>query len=140
VFSMTQQAVQLGQLPRMEIRHTSATDYGQIYVPRMNTLLGVGVVLIVLIFKTSDALTAAYGIAVTGVMVIDTFNAGIVAGKQWRWPILLVIGLVGAMGISDLLVFVANSLKIPEGGWLPLIIAAGVFIGMDTWRRGRRVH
>jgi KUP system potassium uptake protein len=140
VFSMTQQAVQLGQLPRMEIRHTSATDYGQIFVPRMNAFLGVGVVLIVLIFKSSDALTAAYGIAVTGVMVIDTFNAGIVAGKQWRWPTLLVIGLFGAMGISDLLFFVANSLKIPEGGWLPLFIAFCVFIGMDTWRRGRRVH
>jgi KUP system potassium uptake protein len=140
VFSMTQQAVQLGQLPRMEIRHTSATDYGQIFVPRMNTLLGVGVVLIVLIFKSSDALTAAYGIAVTGVMVIDTFNAGIVAGKQWRWPLLLTFGLFGAMGISDLLFFISNSLKIPEGGWLPLFIAACAFLGMDTWRRGRRVH
>ena len=140
VFSMTQQAVQLGQLPRMEIRHTSATDYGQIYVPRMNTLLVVGVVLIVLIFKSSDALTAAYGIAVTGVMVIDTFNAGIVVGKQWRWPLLLALCLFGAMGASDLLFFIANSLKIPEGGWLPLAIAAAVFIGMDTWRRGRRVH
>jgi len=140
VFSMTQQAVQLGQLPRMEIRHTSATDYGQIYVPRMNSLLAVGVVLIVLIFKNSGALTAAYGIAVTGVMVIDTFNASLVAGKQWRWPTLLVIGLFGAMGISDLIFFVSNSLKIPEGGWLPLFIAACVFVGMDTWRRGRRVH
>jgi len=140
VFSMTQQAVQLGQLPRMEIRHTSATDYGQIFVPRMNTLLAVGVVLIVLIFKNSGALTAAYGIAVTGVMVIDTFNASLVAGKQWRWPTLLVIALFGAMGISDLLFFIANSLKIPEGGWLPLFIAACVFVGMDTWRRGRRVH
>jgi KUP system potassium uptake protein len=140
VFSMTQQAVQLGQLPRMEIRHTSATDYGQIFVPRMNTFLAIGVVLIVLIFKSSDALTAAYGIAVTGVMVIDTFNAGIVAGKQWRWPLLLTFGLFGAMGVSDVLFFIANSLKIPEGGWLPLFIAACVFIGMDTWRRGRRVH
>ncbi|HWU55641.1 MAG TPA: KUP/HAK/KT family potassium transporter, partial [Rhizomicrobium sp.] len=140
VFSMTQQAVQLGQLPRMEIRHTSATDYGQIFVPRMNSFLAVGVVLIVLIFKSSGALTAAYGIAVTGVMVIDTFNASLVAGKQWRWPTLLVIGLFGAMGISDLIFFVANSLKIPEGGWLPLFIATCVFIGMDTWRRGRRVH
>jgi KUP system potassium uptake protein len=100
----------------------------------------VWVVLIVLIFKSSDALTAAYGIAVTGVMVIDTFNASIVAGKQWRWPATLVIGLFGAMGISDLIFFVSNSLKIPEGGWLPLFIAACVFIGMDTWRRGRRVH
>jgi len=140
VFSMTQQAVQLGQLPRMEIRHTSATDYGQIYVPRMNAFLAVGVVLIVLIFKNSGALAAAYGIAVTGVMVIDTFNASIVAGKQWRWPLYVTIGLFGAMGISDLIFFVANSLKIPEGGWLPLFIAAAVFIGMDTWRRGRRVH
>ena len=140
VFSMTQQAVQLGLLPRMEIRHTSATDYGQIYVPRMNILLAVGVVLIVLIFKSSDALTAAYGIAVTGVMVIDTFNAGIVAGKQWRWPLIFTFCLFGAMGISDVIFFISNSLKIPEGGWLPLLIAFAVFIAMDTWRRGRRVH
>ena len=140
VFSMTQQAVQLGQLPRMEIRHTSAIDYGQIYVPRMNGMLAIGVVLIVLIFKSSGALAAAYGIAVTGVMVIDTFNASLVAGKQWRWAPLLVIGLFGAMGASDLIFFVSNSLKIPEGGWLPLFIAACVFIVMDTWRRGRRVH
>ena len=140
VFSMTQQAVQLGQLPRMEIRHTSATDYGQIYVPRMNGFLAIGVVLIVLIFKSSGALTAAYGIAVTGVMVIDTFNASLVAGKQWRWAPLLVICLFGAMGASDMIFFVSNSLKIPEGGWLPLFIAACVFLIMDTWRRGRRVH
>jgi KUP system potassium uptake protein len=140
VFSMTQQAVQLGQLPRMEIRHTSATDYGQIYVPRMNLFLCIGVVLIVLLFRSSDALTAAYGIAVTGVMVIDTFNASIVARRQWRWAPWLVVGLFGAMGISDLIFFVANALKIPEGGWLPLIIAAAVYIVMETWRRGRRVH
>ena len=140
VFSMTQQAVQLGQLPRMEIRHTSATDYGQIYVPRMNAFLAVGVVLIVLIFKNSGALTAAYGIAVTGVMVIDTFNASLVARKQWRWALPVVLLLFGGMGASDLLFFVANSLKIPEGDWLPLFIAACVFVVMDTWRRGRRVH
>ena len=140
VFSMTQQAVQLGQLPRMEIRHTSATDYGQIYVPQMNTLLGIGVVLIVLIFKTSDALTAAYGIAVTGVMVIDTMNAGIVAERQWRWPTWFALGLFGMMAASDMTFFTANSLKIPEGGWLPLFIAACAFLVMDTWRRGRRVH
>jgi len=140
VFSMTQQAVQLGQLPRMEIRHTSAIDYGQIYVPQMNTLLGIGVVLIVLIFKSSDALTAAYGIAVTGVMVIDTFNASWVANRQWRWPTWFAIALFGAMGASDMVFFVSNSLKIPEGGWLPLFIAACAFLVMDTWRRGRRVH
>jgi KUP system potassium uptake protein len=140
VFSMTQQAVQLGQLPRMEIRHTSATDYGQIYVPQMNTLLGIGVVLIVLIFKNSDALTAAYGIAVTGVMVIDTMNAGIVAERQWKWLTWFAILLFGAMGLSDFTFFVANALKIPEGGWLPIFIATCAFLVMDTWRRGRRVH
>src|SRR6185437_9664529 len=92
VFSMTQQAVQLGQLPRMEIRHTSATEYGQIYVPRMNVVLAVGV------------------------MVIDTFNASLVARKQWNWRFADVILLFGALGIIDLLFLAANSLKIPEGG------------------------
>jgi len=140
VFSMTQQAVQLGQLPRMEIRHTSATEYGQIYVPRMNVVLAIGVVLIVLIFKNSGALAAAYGIAVTGVMVIDTFNAALVARKQWLWSPSLVILLFGALGIIDFLFLSSNSLKIPEGGWLPLLIAAAMFLVMDTWRRGRRVH
>ena len=85
VFSITRQAVQLGQLPRMEIRHTSATERGQIYVPRINAMLCVGVVLIVLIFKSSDALAAAYGIAVTGVMVISTVLVGMVAIHRWRW-------------------------------------------------------
>jgi KUP system potassium uptake protein len=140
VFSVTQQAVQLGQLPRMEVRHTSATDYGQIYVPRLNLFLCIGVVLLVLIFKNSDSLLAAYGIAVTGVMVIDTFNAGIVAGKQWRWPALLALCLFGMMGFSDFILFVANALKIPHGGWLPLLLAAVIVAMMDTWRRGRRVH
>ncbi len=140
VFSMTQQAVQLGQLPRMEVRHTSATDYGQIYVPRVNLLLCIGVVLLVLIFRNSDSLLAAYGLAVTGVMVIDTFNAGLVASRQWRWAPWLVIGLFGLMGISDLILAGANALKIPQGGWLPLLLAAVVVVLMDTWRRGRRVH
>jgi len=140
VFSMTQQAVQLGKLPRMEIRHTSATDYGQIYVPRVNLLLAAGVVLLVLIFKHSDGLLAAYGLAVTGVMVIDTFNAGIVASRQWRWPALLAFCLFGAMGFSDVIFFAANILKIPAGGWMPMLFAIAVIIVMDTWRRGRRVH
>ena len=104
VFSMTQQAVQLGQLPRMEIRHTSATDYGQIYVPRMNALLCIGVVLIVLIFKSSGALAAAYGIAVTGVMVIDTFNASLVPRRQWHWASRCVVVLFGALALIDLVV------------------------------------
>ncbi|HEY2068327.1 MAG TPA: potassium transporter Kup [Rhizomicrobium sp.] len=140
VFSIAQQAVQLGQLPRMEIRHTSATDYGQIFVPRMNAYLCVGVVLIVLIFKSSGALAAAYGIAVTGVMVIDTFNVSLVAARQWRWDIRLVVALFGLLAAIDLLFLSANMLKIPEGGWLPLFIAACVFVLMETWRNGRRAH
>jgi KUP system potassium uptake protein len=140
VFSITQQAVQLGQLPRMEIRHTSATDYGQIYVPRMNAILLLGVVLIVLIFKTSGALATAYGIAVTGVMVIDTFNVSLVAVGQWKWKVPLIIAVFGLLGLIDILFLASNSLKVVEGGWLPLAIAACVFLIMETWRRGRRAH
>jgi KUP system potassium uptake protein len=140
VFSITQQAVQLGQLPRMEIRHTSATDYGQIYVPRMNSVLLLGVVLIVLIFKSSGALATAYGIAVTGVMVIDTFNVSLVALSQWKWRKPVVYGAFGLLGFIDILFLTSNSLKIVEGGWLPLAIAGCVFIMMETWRKGRRAH
>jgi KUP system potassium uptake protein len=140
VFSMTRQSVQLGQLPRMEIRHTSKTDFGQIFVPRMNALLLIGVVLIVLIFRTSGALAAAYGIAVTGVMVIDTFHVSLVAAKQWHWGVKLAVAIFGVLGLIDVTMLLANLLKIPQGGWLPLAIAAGVFVVMETWRLGRRIH
>jgi len=140
VFSITQQAVQLGQLPRMEVRHTSATEQGQIYVPRINAMLSVGVVLIVLIFKSSDALASAYGIAVTGVMAISTFLVAVVALRKWRWRLPVVIAVFGTLGLIDLTFLSANSLKIIEGGWLPLAVAAGVFVVMDTWRVGRRLH
>src|SRR3954468_6017525 len=140
VFSITRQAVQLGQLPRMEIRHTSATERGQIFVPRINAMLCVGVGLIVLIFKSSDALAAAYGIAVTGVMVISTALVGIVAANRWHWKLPAVLAVFGVLGLIDVTFLAANSLKIIEGGWLPLIVAAGTFVVMDTWRRGRRVH
>jgi KUP system potassium uptake protein len=140
VFSITSQAVQLGQLPRMEIRHTSAVEYGQIYVPRINAMLAVGVVLIVLIFKTSDSLAAAYGIAVTGVMVISTFLVAAVALRQWNWKPVTVVLVFGSLGLIDLAFLASNTLKVVQGGWLPLAIAAGVFIVMDTWRVGRRAH
>ncbi len=140
VFSITRQAVQLGQVPRMEIRHTSATERGQIYVPRINTMLAVGVVLIVLIFKTSDALAAAYGIAVTGVMVISTFLVGVIAVRRWRWRLPVVIAVFGSLGLVDLAFLSANTLKVVQGGWLPLAMAAMVFVLIDTWRVGRRVH
>jgi len=140
VFSITRQSVQLGQLPRMEIRHTSMTDYGQIYVPRMNALLLIGVVLIVLVFRSSSNLAAAYGIAVTGVMVIDTFHVSLVAARQWHWGIKLAIAVFGLLGLVDVTMLLSNMLKIPQGGWLPLAIATGVFIVMETWRIGRRAH
>jgi KUP system potassium uptake protein len=140
VFSIARQAVQLGRLPRMEIRHTSATNVGQIYVPRMNVILCIGVVLIVLIFHTSSSLAAAYGIAVSGVMAIDTFHASIVATKQWHWSLRGSIALFGLLFLIDLSFLAANSLKVVQGGWLPLLIAACVFLVMETWRVGRRAH
>ncbi|MBI3676875.1 MAG: potassium transporter Kup [Proteobacteria bacterium] len=140
VFSMTRQAVQLGRLPRMEIRHTSATVYGQIYVPMVNILLCIGVVLIVLIFRSSGNLAAAYGIAVTGVMAIDTFHVSIVAARQWKWGVKLAILVFGLFALIDITFFASNSLKIPQGGWLPIVIAMGVFVVMETWRIGRRAH
>src|SRR5690348_6315161 len=115
VFSITRQAVQLGQLPRMEIRHTSATEEGQIYVPRVNVMLCVGVVLIVLIFKSSAALGTAYGIAVTGVMVISTVLVGLVAIYRWRWSKPAVFAVFGVLGLIDLAFLASNSLKIVEG-------------------------
>jgi KUP system potassium uptake protein len=139
VFSITQQAVQLGQLPRMEIRHTSEKEMGQIYVPRSNTMLAVGVVLIVLIFKSSDALAAAYGIAVTGVMVISTVLVAVVARyRNWSTP--AVLAVFGILGLIDLAFMSSNALKIVQGGWLPLAVAGATFVVMDTWRMGRRIH
>ena len=140
VYSITRQAVQLGQLPRMEIRHTSATEMGQIYVPRINTMLCVGVVLIVLIFKSSDALATAYGIAVTGVMVISTLLVGVVAIYRWNWGRPAVYAVFGVLGLIDFTFLASNGLKIAEGGWLPLVVAGATFVVMDTWRIGRRIH
>jgi len=127
-------------LPRMEIRHTSATEQGQIYVPRINVLLCIGVVLIVLIFKSSASLGTAYGIAVTGVMVISTVLVAVVAIYRWKWRRLTVYLVFGLLGLIDLAFLASNSLKIVEGGWLPLAAAAAVFVVMDTWRVGRRVY
>jgi KUP system potassium uptake protein len=131
--------VQLGQLPRMEIRHTSATDYGQIYVPRANTLMLFGVIAIVLIYKNSDALAAAYGMAVTGMMSITTFLGIIVVIRQWQWKPVWIALAFGTFILTDLTFLGAVSLKLVEGAWLPLAIAAAVFLIMQTWSAGRRV-
>lgn len=140
VYSITRQAVQLGQLPRMEIRHTSMTEFGQIYVPRANTLLCVGVVLIVLIFKSSGALAAAYGIAVTGIMVLSTLLEATVALRQWSWKPYFVYPLFGFFALIDLAFLSSNTLKFVEGGWFPIGVAIAVYLLMETWRLGRRAH
>jgi KUP system potassium uptake protein len=123
----------------MEIRHTSATDYGQIYVPRANTLMLLGVIAIVLIYKNSDALAAAYGMAVTGIMAITTFLGFIVAARQWQWKPIWIALAFTVFALVDLTFLGAVSLKLAEGAWLPLAIAAGVYVIMETWRAGRRV-
>ena len=138
-FSMTKQAMQLGFLPRMRITHTSDREIGQIYVPAVNTALFIAVIAAVVGFRSSTALGAAYGIAVTGTMMITTFLTFYVLRYAWKftlWPALLATGF---FFLIDLTFFSANLLKIVDGGWFPLAIGAIVFIGMVTWARGREL-
>jgi KUP system potassium uptake protein len=139
VFSISGQAVQLGYLPRLSVRHTSAQTMGQIYIPAINWLLLAGVILLVLGFKTSSNLAAAYGIAVSAAMAIDAVLAGIVARNGWGWRPALVILVFGTFLAIDLTFLSANALKMFAGGWFPLVMAAAVFVLMSTWRRGREV-
>ena len=136
-FSLTQQGVQLGFIPRMDIRHTSETAAGQIYIPEVNTALGVGTILTVLAFRTASALAAAYGIAVTGTMAITTILFYIVARQRWRWPVWKAGGLALVFLAIDLAFFGANVLKIAQGGWVPLAVGLVLFTLMTTWKRGR---
>src|SRR6202040_2535234 len=138
-FSLTQQAVQLGYLPRMQVRHTSEQEMGQVFVPEVNTILLLAVVATVIGFRSSDALGAAYGIAVTGTMTVDTILGFTYLSLGAKWPKLLLIPLFGLFAIVDLSFFGANLLKIAEGGWFPIVVAALVFALMGTWWRGRRL-
>lgn len=138
-FSLTQQAVQLGILPRIEIRHTSETQLGQIYIPQVNWILALGVFALVLTFKTSSALASAYGIAVTGAMLADTGLFIIVAFTVWKWQSWKVALLAIPFLIIDLVFFGANCLKIPEGAYMPLIFGAALMLMMWTWVRGSRI-
>ncbi len=138
-FSLTRQAVQLGYCPRVTIRHTSKTEIGQIYLPGVNRLLGVACVLLVLTFQSSGNLASAYGIAVTGTMTITTLLFCSVARDRWRWPPWRVAA-VGTLFLTvDLAFLGANLIKIESGGWFPLVIAAGVYLLMTTWKRGREI-
>ena len=137
VFSLTRQAVQLGFLPRMEITHTSEKEIGQIYIPLVNWGLLFAVIAVVVMFQSSSALAGAYGIAVTGTMVITSILACTVALKQWKWSAMLVAPLLVALLAVDIPLFAANVVKIFAGGWLPLLIGVLAFILMSTWKQGR---
>jgi KUP system potassium uptake protein len=138
-FSLTAHAMRMGYLPRMRVVQTSGSAIGQIYVPTVNWLLMVGVLLLVLGFRSSGALSAAYGIAVSITMVTTTLLAGIVAWGLWRWNRVAVVLGVVAFAVVDLTFVVANSLKVAEGGWLTLAVAAGVMVLFTTWAKGRRL-
>lgn len=138
-FSLSQQAIQLGLLPRFEIRRTSETQAGQIYLPQVNTLLAVGVLLIMMTFQTSSNLSHAYGLAVSGTMVVTTSMFFIVTRYLWRWSLPLSLAVVAPFLVVDLIFLSANAARILTGGWLPLLIAAALFTIMATWVRGAAI-
>jgi KUP system potassium uptake protein len=137
-YSLTQQAVQLGFFPRVTIVHTSKHTEGQIYVPEINNFLLVACVGLVLAFRSSSALAAAYGIAVTGTMSITTVVYFVVCTKTWRWPLWKAAPLAGLFLLVDLSFFCSTAVKLPDGGWFPILMAAGIFVIMTTWQTGRR--
>ncbi|MCP3469200.1 potassium transporter Kup [Bradyrhizobium sp. CCGUVB1N3] len=138
-YSLTRQAIQLGLLPRFEIRHTSEAHSGQIFIPRINQLLLVAVILMVLLFRSSSALASAYGIAVTGTMVVTGMMGFVVVWKAWRWSPLAAAALIAPFLFLDLTFLAANLLKVFEGGWVPLALGALMILLMYTWRRGSRL-
>jgi len=138
-YSLTSQAIQLGLLPRLEIRHTSAHRAGQIYMPRVNSLLLLGVLLLVALFRSSSALASAYGIAVTGTMVVTGMMAFVVIWRLWRWSPFAAAALMAPFLLIDLTFLSANMLKVVEGGWVPLALGGIVMLVMYTWRRGSRL-
>jgi KUP system potassium uptake protein len=138
-YSLTRQAIQLGLLPRLEIRHTSGALAGQIYMPRVTALLLLGVLLLVALFRSSGALASAYGIAVTGTMVVTAMMAFVVIWRVWQWPVYAAALLIAPFLFVDLTFLTANMLKIIEGGWMPLALGALVMVIMYTWRRGTRL-
>jgi KUP system potassium uptake protein len=138
-YSLTRQAIQLGLLPRFEIRHTSEAHSGQIFIPRINQLLLIAVILMVLLFRSSSALASAYGIAVTGTMVVTATMGFVVIWKVWRWSPLAAAALIVPFLCLDLTFLAANLLKVFEGGWVPLALGSLMIILMYTWRRGSRL-
>ena len=138
-FSMTKQAIQLGYCPRMNILHTSGDEMGQVYVPAINWLLMISVFVLVLTFKSSSALASAYGLAVTGTMMSTTLLAFIVIQELWQWNKYTSIAFLSVFLTIDLTFLSSNSLKIPTGGWLPLVVATVLFLVLTTWIKGRKL-
>ena len=138
-FSMTQQAVQLGLLPRIDIRRTSETQAGQIYVPQVNTFLLIGVLALLFTFRTSSNLAAAYGIAVTGSMFVDTLLFVVIIRHMWKRPLWQAVAAGLFFGLIDVVFISSNLLKIPDGAWLPLVLGAFLVVVMWTWTRGAQI-
>jgi KUP system potassium uptake protein len=138
-YSLTRQAIQLGLMPRFEVRHTSESQSGQIFIPRINRMLLIAVLLLVMMFKSSSALASAYGIAVTGTMVVTATMAFVVVWKVWRWSPFAAAALVAPFLCLDLTFLTANLLKVFEGGWVPLALGTWAMLLMYTWRRGSRL-
>ncbi len=138
-FSVTQQGIQLGFIPRLRISHTSASTAGQIYIPLINWALMVAIILLVLTFQTSSNLTAAYGIAVTGAMLIDNCLLAVVLFSLWKWKKRYAIPFLAVFFLIDLAYFSANLTKIPDGGWFPLFAGVIIFTLLTTWAKGRRL-
>lgn len=136
-FSLTQQAIQLGFMPRLRVEHTSARAAGQIYIPMVNWFLMVMVIILVLGFGSSSNLAAAYGIAVTGAMFIDTCLLSVVLFTLWKWPAWRALPILAIFFIVDIAYFGANLIKVPDGGWVPLVIGLVIFTMLTTWSRGR---
>jgi KUP system potassium uptake protein len=138
-YSLASQAIQLGLLPRLEIIHTSSTQEGQIFIPRVTRVLLFGVLGLVLLFRSSDNLANAYGIAVSGTMVATTSLAFFVVWKLWKWPLWAALAIIGAFLSIDVSFFIANLYKVVDGGWVPLTLGAAMFVLMWTWSRGSAI-
>ncbi len=138
-FSVTHQAIQLGFIPRLTIKHTSASEAGQIYIPAINWMLMIAVILLVLTFQTSSNLASAYGIAVTGAMFIDTALLAIVVLTLWKWKWWYAMPMIAVFFIVDGAYFAANLTKVPDGGWFPLLIGGIAFLLLTTWAKGRKL-
>jgi KUP system potassium uptake protein len=138
-FSLTMQAVQLGYSPRVHIEHTSAEQHGQIFIPAVNWVLMAACIGLVLGFRSSSDLAAAYGVAVTGTMTVTTILLYFVARERWKWSLANTVLLIGPLLLIDLAFLFTNLIKIPDGGWFPLVVAITVFALLTTWKRGRAV-